>query len=134
MPSFSGFAEGLANLASGGMYNAFTKKPGDDALPEESPLAGKSSDDLKKLANYDPGFLQRVGNLLSGGIYGAATGMNTKMDMSSQAADMIRQEELEKRLMRKLAAMSPQPMMTPEMMQPQTPESQLAPYDPNKFM
>jgi hypothetical protein len=134
MPSFSGFAEGLANLASGGMYNAFTKKPGDDLLPKESPLSGKTTEELKKIYNDSPGILERVGNLLSGGIYGAATGMQDRIDLSDKAAAMIRQEELEKRLMRRLAAMGPQPMMTPEMMQPQTPESQLAPYDPNKFM
>ena len=134
MASFAGIAKGLANLGTGGIYGALTKKPGDTALPPESDLMGKSPDDLRKIANYDPGILQRLGNLLTGGIYGAATGMNKEMGRAAEAADLIRQEEMEKRLMAKLARMSPQPMVTPEMMQPQSPESQLAPYDPNKFM
>ena len=133
MASFAGIAEGLANLGTGGLYGALSKKKDATELPPESDLLGKSSDELKKIASYDPGFLQRLGNLLSGGIYGAATGMTKQQGRSDEAAEMIRQEEMEKRLMAKLARMNPQPFSSPQMMQPMSPETQLTPQDPNAF-
>ena len=133
MASFAGIAEGLANLGTGGLYGALSKKKDATELPPESDLLGKSSDELKKIASYDPGFLQRLGNLLSGGIYGAATGMNKEMGRANEAADMVRQEEMEKRLMAKLARMNPQPFSSPQMMQSMSPETQLTPQDPNAF-
>lgn len=133
MASFAGIAEGLANLGTGGLYGALSKKKDATELPPESDLLGKSSDELKKIASYDPGFLQRLGNLLSGGIYGAATGMTKQQGRADEAAEMVRQEEMEKRLMAKLARMNPQPFSSPQMMQPMSPETQLTPQDPNAF-
>ncbi len=136
MASFAGIAEGLANLGTGGIYGALTKKPGDTALPPESDLIGKSSEELLKISEYDPGVLQRIGNLLTGGIYGAASGMNKQQSRADEAADLIRQEEMEKRLMARMARMGPQPFTTPQMVQPigtQTPEQMFVPQDPNAF-
>lgn len=136
MASFAGIAEGLANLGTGGLYGALSKKKDATELPPESDLLGKSSDELKKIASYDPGFLQRLGNLLSGGIYGAATGMTKQQGRADEAAEMIRQEELQKRLMARMARNGPQPFTTPQMVQPtgaQTPEQMFVPQDPNAF-
>ena len=136
MASFAGIAEGLANLGTGGIYGALTKKPRDTALPPESDLIGKSSEELLKISEYDPGVLQRIGNLLTGGIYGAASGMNKQQSRADEAADLIRQEEMEKRLMARMARMGPQPFTTPQMVQPigtQTPEQMFVPQDPNAF-
>lgn len=137
MASFAGIAKGIANLGTGGIYGALTKKPGDTALPPESDLIGKSSEELLKISKYDPGVLQRIGNLLTGGIYGAASGMNKEWGRASEAAEMIRQEELQRRLMARMARNGPQPFTTPEQVQQMNalqPEEQLIPYDYNKFM
>lgn len=136
MASFAGIAEGLANLGTGGLYNALSKKKDNTELPPESDLLGKSSEELKKISNYDPGILQRLGNLLTGGIYGAASGMNKQQSRADEAAEMIRQEELQKRLMARMARIGPQPFTTPQMVQPigtQTPEQMFVPQDPNAF-
>ena len=142
MPSFAGIAEGLGNLATGGLYGALTKKPGD--LPEDpnADLAGMKPEDLKKIAAYDPGIMSRLGNLLTGGLLGEATGTNALERRSNTASDLIREEELqkrrlemEKRLMDRMAMrISPQPFTPTDTMQGGAfTQNELAPVTPSYF-
>lgn len=143
MPSFAGIAEGLGNLATGGLYNAFTKKKSDlnEPLPNED-LYGKEVDELKKIAAYDPGIMSRLGNLLTGGLLGEATGTNALERRSNTASDLIREEELqkrrlemEKRLMDRMAMrISPQPFTPTDTMQGGAfTQNELAPVTPSYF-
>jgi len=138
MASFAGIAKGIGNVATGGILNALTKKPGETPEDPNADLANMKTDDLKKIAAYDPGVLGRLGNLLTGGILGEATGMNSKMDRAGSAADMIREEEMNKRLMdrmrRLIAAQSPQPFTSPESMQTGAfQQNNMAPVSQNMF-
>lgn len=96
----NGFAQNLANLATGGLYNQLSGR-GDELLREKkSQLEDFYSDPeaLREAAKYDPSILERLGNVLTGGIYGAATGMNEKLRASQLAKQSLIQDELYRRM------------------------------------
>ena len=141
MASFAGVAEGLGNLATGGILDALTKKKTDQPLPDED-LYGKDVEDLKKIAAYDPGIMSKLGNLLTGGLLGEATGTNALQRRSNTASDLIREEELEKRkaeiekrlLDRMAMKVSPQPFTPMNTMQGGAfTQNDMAPVTPNYF-
>lgn len=95
-----GFAQNLANLATGGLYNQLSGR-GDELLREKRAQFDEMYSDpeaLREAAKYDPSILERLGNVLTGGIYGAATGMNDKLRAAQLAKQSLIQDELYRRM------------------------------------
>ena len=94
------FAQNLANLATGGLYNQLSGR-GDELLREKRAQFDEMYSDpeaLREAAKYDPSILERLGNVLTGGIYGAATGMNDKLRAAQLAKQSLIQDELYRRM------------------------------------
>ena len=109
MPNFFG---GLANLATGGIYEKLGGDTGQTSL--ESKLAMlRDPDTLQRMAAYKPDIVGNVANLLTGGIYGKMTGMGEKQQMQKMAEDAILTDEIRKRAMQRAVAanLGPSPDM-----------------------
>lgn len=118
----AGFLEGLANLATGGMYGKHSGSTERDQEARQQGLLDAISDPEKAraMSKYSPGIGETIGNLLSGGIYGQMSGMNEKMGNAQAIRQMLMQDEINRRLAQRMQAMgmggsptTPQPVQQP---------------------
>lgn len=108
----AGFLEGLANLATGGLYGALsgsTAKAAGERMDLMKQALADPNSAAAKMADYNPGIGERAANLLTGGIYGGLSGMNEKMANAEAIRRTLMQDQLNQRLAQRMQSYGMQP-------------------------